>query len=155
MLVCGVVFCLHQSVCRIRGSILHQSDSFISVCIKHQSNCHIVVCISQQSDCCLKVCVLHQSYHSIWISCTNHSISVLLSCKYVMESGDSFVWHNRLSQVWSSNQNLNVENRCWIVKIKLVCWIMKLGCWKWNLRVENKTWILAVIESHTIRAITR
>ena len=92
-------WCVHQSVCRIRGSILHQSDCFISVCIKHQSDCHIGVCISQQSDCCLKVCVLHQSCHSIWISCTNHSISVLLSCKYVMESGDNFVWHKRLSQV--------------------------------------------------------
>ena len=60
----------------------HQSDLGINLCMLHQSDCHIWVCISHQSDCYIRVCILHQSYHSIWISCTNHSIWLLFSCKW-------------------------------------------------------------------------
>ena len=42
----------------------------------------IRVCISHQSDYRITVCISHQSYHSIWISCTNHSVWVLFSCKW-------------------------------------------------------------------------
>ena len=51
------------------------------VCISHQSDCHIRVCISHQSGCRIRVCTSHQSYPSIWISCTNHSVWILFSCK--------------------------------------------------------------------------
>ena len=49
------------------------------VCWLHQSDRRIWVCISLQSDCRIKVYILHQSYHSIWISCTNHSVRVSIS----------------------------------------------------------------------------
>ena len=60
----------------------HQSHHCIRLYILHGSNCYIGVCILYQSDCHIRVYILHQSYHSIWISCTNHSIWVLLSCKW-------------------------------------------------------------------------
>ena len=60
----------------------HQSHHCIRLYILHGSNCYIGVCIMYQSDCHIRVYILHQSYHSIWISCTNHSIWVLLSCKW-------------------------------------------------------------------------
>ena len=41
-----------------------------------------MVCISDQSDCYIRVYISHQSYHSTGISCTNHSIWVLFSCKW-------------------------------------------------------------------------
>ena len=62
MLACRVVCCSHPS------------DCCIWVCFLHQSDCCIRVCILHQSDCCTRVCISHQTYHSIWISCTNHSI---------------------------------------------------------------------------------
>ena len=40
-----------------------------------------VVCISHQSDCRIRVCIAHQSNHSIWVSCINHSVQILFSCK--------------------------------------------------------------------------
>ena len=58
------------------------------VCCTHQSDRCIRVCILHQSDFRIRVCISHQSYNSIWISCTNHSVWVLFSCKSdVMESG--------------------------------------------------------------------
>ena len=60
----------------------HQSDHRIRVYIAGQSDCRIREGISHQSDCRTRVCISHQSYHRIWISCTNHSIWVLLSCKW-------------------------------------------------------------------------
>ena len=60
----------------------------IDVCCTHQSDRCIRVCILHQSDFRIRVCISHQSYNSIWISCTNHSVWVLFSCKSdVMESG--------------------------------------------------------------------
>ena len=41
-----------------------------------------MVCISDQSDCYIREYISHQSYHSTGISCTNHSIWVLFSCKW-------------------------------------------------------------------------
>ena len=52
------------------------------VCCSHQSDRRIRVCISHQSDCRIRVCMSHQSYHSVCISCTNHSVWVLFSCKW-------------------------------------------------------------------------
>ena len=40
---------------------------------------------SHQSDRRIRVRISHQSYHSIWISCTNHSVWVLLSFKWCHE----------------------------------------------------------------------
>ena len=42
------------------------------VCCSHQSDRRNRVCILHQSDCRIRVCISQQSYHSIWISCTNH-----------------------------------------------------------------------------------
>ena len=60
---------------------LHQSDRRIRLCISHRSDCHIRLCISHQSDCRIRVCISHRSYHSIQMSCTNHSVWVLFSYK--------------------------------------------------------------------------
>ena len=58
------------------------------VCCSHQSDRCIRVYILHQSYFRIRVCISHQSYNSIWISCTNHSVWVLFSCKSdVMESG--------------------------------------------------------------------
>ena len=51
------------------------------VCCSHQSDCRIRVCIFHQSDCRIRVCISHQSNHSIWVSCINHSVQILFSCK--------------------------------------------------------------------------
>ena len=40
-----------------------------------------VVCYLHQSDRRTRVCISHQSYHSIQMSCTNHSVWVLFSYK--------------------------------------------------------------------------
>ena len=32
--------------------------------------------------CWIRICISHQPYHSIWISCTNHCVWVLFSCKW-------------------------------------------------------------------------
>ena len=51
------------------------------VCCSHQSDCRIRVCIFHQLDCRIRVCISHQSNHSIWVSCINHSVQTLFSCK--------------------------------------------------------------------------
>ena len=75
----------NSTACRV-VCFSRKSDRRIRVCILHQSDCRIRVCISDQSDCCISVCILHQSYHSIWTSCTNHSVwEFFLFLNYVME----------------------------------------------------------------------
>ena len=59
------------------GSSLFQVFFFLFFFFK----AYRVVCISHQSGCRIRVCTSHQSYPSIWISCTNHSVWILFSCK--------------------------------------------------------------------------
>ena len=77
MLACRVVCYSRQSDRRIRVCISHQSDFRIRVCISHQSDIRIRVCISHQSDFRIRICISQQWYHSIPMSCTNHSVWVL------------------------------------------------------------------------------
>ena len=77
---CRMVCCSYQSDRRISVCISYQSDFCVRVCIPHQSDCRIRVCITHTAFGCFapitafRVCILDQSYHSIWISCTNHNI---------------------------------------------------------------------------------
>ena len=66
----------------------HQSHHCIRLYILHGSNCYIGVCILYQSDCHIRVYILHQSYHSIWISCTNHSICIRL---YILHGSNCYI----------------------------------------------------------------
>ena len=77
LLACRVVCYSRQSDRRIRVCISHQSDFRIRVCISHQSDIRIRVCISHQSDFRIRICISQQWYHSIPMSCTNHSVWVL------------------------------------------------------------------------------
>ena len=88
MLACRVVWCSYQSYRRTR------------VCILHQSDCRIKVCISHQSDCCIMLCISHQSYRRNWISCTNHSVWILFSCK----------WSHR---IWGPCTKNDVNQKFW------------------------------------------
>ena len=87
--------------------------AYMVVCCSHQSDRGIRVRISHQSDCRIRVCILHQSYHSIWISCTNHSVWVLFSCKWCHGSKNDInqkLWAHLISvMVWSLARALSIK----------------------------------------------
>ena len=92
----------------IKNSML----AYMVICCSHQSDRGIRVRISHWSDCRIRVCISHQSYHSIWISCTNHSVWVLFSCKWCHGSKNDInqkLWAHLISvMVWSLARALSI-----------------------------------------------
>ena len=70
---------VHFGLCRV-VQCPHQTDRPSRVRTSHQSDYRIRVCISRQSDCRIRVCISLLSFHSIWLSCTNHNVWELFSC---------------------------------------------------------------------------